>query len=376
MRFHSVLEKRALTLSIEQAITSLAARVRELKPIIETEEATKTAFIIPFISNVLGYDVTDPREVIPEYTADIGVKKGEKVDFAIKSGNDFHFLLECKKIGEPLRLDHANQLVRYFNVTDTEFAILTNGEIYQFYAQLDAANRMDEKPFLTLDLGNIDARQFPHLEMCTRKHFNPEALAANAEELKYIAELKKLIAVQFKNPDAELVKMLAATVTTKRMTATNLEYFTRLVTTSASQFLKDEVNRRLKSAQDYDGPATATSSISAEKNEPAAPENEEIISDIVTTEEELQGHSIIRAICCSEVPVQDITMRDAKSYCAILYKDNNRKPITRFFFDRKIPRISIFDAEGEQQYFELETLEDIYQHADLLRARIRALKTA
>lgn len=363
-------------MSIEQAITSLAARVRELKPIIETEEATKTAFIIPFISNVLGYDVTDPREVIPEYTADIGVKKGEKVDFAIKSGNDFHFLLECKKIGEPLRLDHANQLVRYFNVTDTEFAILTNGEIYQFYAQLDAANRMDEKPFLTLDLGNIDARQFPHLEMCTRKHFNPEALAANAEELKYIAELKKLIAVQFKNPDAELVKMLAATVTTKRMTATNLEYFTRLVTTSASQFLKDEVNRRLKSAQDYDGPATATSSISAEKNEPAAPENEEIISDIVTTEEELQGHSIIRAICCSEVPVQDITMRDAKSYCAILYKDNNRKPITRFFFDRKIPRISIFDAEGEQQYFELETLEDIYQHADLLRARIRALKTA
>ena len=84
-------------MSIEQAITSLAARVRELKPIIETEEATKTAFIIPFISNVLGYDVTDPREVIPEYTADIGVKKGEKVDFAVKSGEDFHFLIECKK---------------------------------------------------------------------------------------------------------------------------------------------------------------------------------------------------------------------------------------------------------------------------------------
>ena len=136
-------------MSIDQAVQSLAAKVRELKPIIETEEATKTAFIIPFISTVLGYDVTDPREVIPEYTADVGVKKGEKVDFAIKSGDDFRFLIECKKIGEPLRLDHANQLVRYFNVTDTEFAILTNGEVYEFYAQLDAANRMDEKPFMT-----------------------------------------------------------------------------------------------------------------------------------------------------------------------------------------------------------------------------------
>ena len=65
-------------MSIDQAVQTLAAKVRELKPIIETEEATKTAFIIPFISTVLGYDVTDPREVIPEYTADVGVKKGEK----------------------------------------------------------------------------------------------------------------------------------------------------------------------------------------------------------------------------------------------------------------------------------------------------------
>ena len=118
-------------MSINQAVQSLSARVQELKPIIETEEATKTAFIIPFISTVLGYDVTDPREVIPEYTADVGVKKGEKVDFAIKSGDDFRFLIECKKIGEPLNISHANQLVRYFNVTDTEFAILTNGEVYE-----------------------------------------------------------------------------------------------------------------------------------------------------------------------------------------------------------------------------------------------------
>lgn len=363
-------------MSIEQAITSLAARVRELKPIIETEEATKTAFIIPFISNVLGYDVTDPREVIPEYTADIGVKKGEKVDFAVKSGADFHFLIECKKIGDPLSLDHANQLVRYFNVTDTEFAILTNGEVYKFYAQLDAANRMDEKPFMTLDLGNIDARQFPHLEMCTRKHFNPEALAANAEELKYIAELKKLISTQLQNPDAELVKMLAATVTTKRMTAPNLEYFTRMVTTASSQFLKDEVNRRLRSAQDYDGPTSTPNRALVTADEDPNPAVDESLPDIITTEEELQGHSIIRAICCSEVPVQDITMRDAKSYCAILYKDNNRKPITRFFFDRKVPRIAIFDAEGEQEYFDLEAIEDIYLHADLLRSRVHALKNA
>lgn len=362
-------------MSIEQAVIALATRIRELKPLIETEEATKTAFIIPFISTVLGYDVTDPREVIPEYTADIGVKKGEKVDFAIKSGDDFRFLIECKKIGEPLSLNHANQLVRYFNVTDTEFAILTNGEVYQFYAQLDAANRMDEKPFMTLDLGNIDTRIYPHLEMCTRRHFDPETIAANAEELKYISELKKAIAEKFQDPDPEWVKMLSAQVTTRRMTAANLELFTRLVGTAASQFLKDEANRRLRSAQDFEDPRPLNSESATSEIAENDTEAEVTKSDIITTEEEIQGHAIVRAIGCSEVPASEITLRDAKSYCAILYQDNNRKPIVRFHFDRKIPRIEIFDEEHNKSAFDLEGIEDIYQHADLIRTRLRALRT-
>lgn len=335
---------------IEQAVRDLAAKAKDLKPIIQTEEATKTALIIPFISNVLGYDVTDPREVIPEYTADVGVKKGEKVDFAIKSGDDFRFLIECKQIGQPLSLDHANQLVRYFNVTDTEFAILTNGEVYEFYAQLDAANRMDEKPFMTLDLGNVDARIFPHLEMCTKARFDSDTIAASAEQLKYVAELRKALASQFKEPDSEWVKGLAARVTNRRMTAQNLEIFAKLVETAQSQFLADEVNRRLRSAQDFEEAAPAPVSAPA-----AVEETPDEINDngVVTTEEELAAFAIIRAICCAEVPAADIALRDAKSYCAILYKDNNRKPIARLYFDRQIPRIGIFGEEKDEHTFDI-----------------------
>lgn len=358
-------------MSIDQAVYALAAKVRELKPIIETEEATKTAFIIPFISTVLGYDVTDPREVIPEYTADIGIKKGEKVDFAIKSGNDFRFLIECKKVGEPLRLDHANQLVRYFNVTDTEFAILTNGEVYEFYAQLDAANRMDEKPFMTIDLSNIDARVFPHLEMCTKTHFDSETIAASAEQLRYISEIRKVLSAQLKEPDSDWVKQIAARVTSRRMTAQNLEIFTKLITTAQAQFLKDEANRRLRSAQDYEEIVSPQKEEPVETNEPEALEPSD---GIITTDTEIQGFGIIRAICCSEVPINDITMRDAKSYCAILYQDNNRKPLARLFFDRKIPRIGIFNEDREMEVFDLNAIEDIYDYSDLLRERCRALR--
>jgi len=359
--------------SIDQAIYALANKVRELKPIIETEEATKTAFIIPFISTVLGYDVTDPREVIPEYTADVGIRKGEKVDFAIKSGGDFRFLIECKKIGEPLRLDHANQLVRYFNVTDTEFAILTNGEVYEFYAQLDAANRMDEKPFMTLDLTNIDARIFPHLEMCTKSRFDSETIAASAEQLKYIAEIKKTLSSQFKEPDIDWVKALTARVTNRRMTAQNLETFTKLVTTAQSQFLKDEANRRLQDAQNFDEAKEPYVAVSSPL-EDAVQDTPEDDSGIVTTEEEIQAFNIIRAITCAEVSLEDVVLRDAKSYCAILYQDNNRKPIARLWLDRKVPRIVIFDADKNEQAFDLSGVVDIYQHADLIRERCRALR--
>lgn len=358
-------------MSVEQAVTNLARKVKELKTIIETEEATKTAFIIPFISDVLGYDVTDPREVIPEYTADVGTKKGEKVDFAIKQGDDFRFLIECKKIGAPLDLNHANQLVRYFNVTDTEFAILTNGEVYQFYTQLDQANRMDEKPFLILDLNEIDARTLPNLEKMTKPHFDPSTLLAMAEELKYVSELRREIAAEFKEPSAELVRIIAARVTNQRMTSQNLEKFSQLTHTAMTQYVRDEVNRRLRSAQDLEDPGAV-----AEEPEEAAPTEVEV-SDIVTTDQELEAFGIIRAICCSDVPANDVTMRDAKSYCAILYQDNNRKPIARLYFDRQIPRIGVFTPDRTEELFDIpEGVEGIYAYATQLRDRVKALSSS
>lgn len=357
-------------MNVEQAVTQLSQKVKELKPIIETEEATKTAFIIPFIANVLGYDVTDPREVIPEYTADVGTKKGEKVDFAIKSGDSFRFLIECKKVGAPLDLNHANQLVRYFNVTDTEFAILTNGEIYEFYTQLDRINRMDEKPFLTLDLSNIDARTFPHLEKVTKANFDAQTIMAMAGELRYVSELRKLVAKEFKDPSHDLVRLFATQVTSQRMTAQNLEKFSQLTHTAMTQYVRDEVNRRLRSAQDMEDPVETVDSEEHEVDKETLSSE----SSIVTTDEELQAYSIIRAICCSEVPASEISMRDAKSYCAILYQDNNRKPIARLQFDRSVPRIVIFAPDRTEEAFDLlNGVEEIYSHADKLRERVKTL---
>ena len=127
-------------------LAELQKRSLEHREALLTEEAAKNALIMPFIQ-ALGYDVFSPAEVTPEFTADVGSRKGEKVDYAIKVGGQVNILVECKPANVALNINHASQLFRYFSVTDARLAILTNGVVYQFYSDIERPNKMDEKPF-------------------------------------------------------------------------------------------------------------------------------------------------------------------------------------------------------------------------------------
>jgi hypothetical protein len=82
-------------MNLSEQLQTLAAKTSKLCSILQTEEATKNALIMPFI-NILGYDTFDPTEVIPEFVADVGIKKGEKVDYAIVKDEKIIMLFECK----------------------------------------------------------------------------------------------------------------------------------------------------------------------------------------------------------------------------------------------------------------------------------------
>ncbi|HFL8707538.1 TPA: type I restriction endonuclease, partial [Escherichia coli] len=168
-------------------MNSLSAKIKQQAGVIETEEATKNAFVMPFINNVLGYDVFDPTEVIPEFVCDIGTKKGEKIDYAILKNSEVQILIECKKIGDPLNINHASQLFRYFHVTNARISILTNGQVYKFFTDLEAPNKMDEKPFLEIDLLDLDETVVPEIKKLTKSAFDLESIINAAGELKYVS---------------------------------------------------------------------------------------------------------------------------------------------------------------------------------------------
>jgi hypothetical protein len=353
-----------------ERLEALAVKVQNQATAIGTEEATKNAFVMPFISTILGYDVFDPLEVVPEFTADVGTKKGEKIDYAIVRDGEVQILIECKPSMGSLKIEHASQLFRYFAVTNARIAVLTNGVVWHFYTDLDAPNRMDAKPFLVLDLLDIDETLIPELQKLSKDSFDLDSIISAAEELKYIGALKREIATQFREPSDEWIKFFTARVYDGSFTQKVRQQFTGLVNKATQQFLLERVNDRLKTALGVPG-ISRVSEPGPEASAEAVEADLDRNTEIETTLEELEGYQIIKAIGCGDVKPQRISHRDSKSYFAVLLDDNNRKPIARLHFNGKQKYLGLLDEDKTETRHPISDLDEIYSHADAIREAVR-----
>lgn len=342
-------------MDFKDTIKQLTERVIKLKDNIQTEEATKNAFIMPFI-NSLGYDVFNPLEVIPEMTCDIGLKKGEKIDYAIMKDNDPILLIECKHWKQDLNL-HDNQLLRYFNVSKAKFGLLTNGIIYRFYTDLKEPNKMDEKPFLEIDITDIRDNQIEELKKFHKSYFDVNNIISSASELKYMGELKNIIQNEFNSPSVDFVKLLAKQVYEGTMWQNVIDQFTPLVKKSISFYINDIINERLKGALKVE---------ESKETVEAIPTTETSVEDskVVTTEEELEAYRIIKSICREKVDVSRIVYRDAQTYFSILLDDNNRKAICRMYFNSATKYVATIDENKKDVKHPIDNLDDLYKYSD------------
>lgn len=357
-------------MEFEEKLASLASKIRQQKAAIQTEEATKTAFVMPFIQNVLGYDVFDPLEVVPEFICDVGTKKGEKIDYAIFKDGQVQILIESKKVGEPLNINHASQLFRYFHVTTARISILTNGQVYRFFTDLEASNKMDEKPFLEFDLLDIDDHVVPELQKLTKSAFDVESIISAAGELKYVGQIKRELQAQFQQPDEDFVRFFAARVYDGAITQKVREQFAQLTRKATVQFLSDQVNDRLKSAITGSAPAVILSQHVAPEAIASSDSQVDVVEKdlVVTTADEIEGFNIVKAIIRSAVDVKRITARDTQSYFGILLDDNNRKPVARLHFNRSQRYVGTFDENKKETRHPIQTLDDIFELSDVLKA--------
>lgn len=346
-------------------LKSLAARIQSTKALVQTEEATKNAMVMPFIQ-ILGYNVFDPSEVTPELIADIGTKKGEKVDYAILRHGNPIMLFECKKCGADLHINHASQLFRYFHVTASRFGVLTNGLRYKFFTDLEQPNKMDETPFFEFDILDFKERDVEELKKFAKSAFDVDTILTTASDLKYTRMIQERLAEWVTNPPEEFVRILSTDLLNgRRFTPTLKDQFAQITKRAFEQLLTERINGRLKGAM------AAESPVLADDSAPIIPPSDDE-PEVVTTAEEIEGLHIVRSILREVVSPRRIVMRDNLSYCAILLDDNNRKPVCRLRFNntQKLA-VGIFGPDKTEERFALQEIDDLYGFADQLRATVQ-----
>ena len=268
-------------MGFKEEIQRLSRQISERKAHISNEETTKHSLIIPFIQ-VLGYDVFDPLEVQPEYDADFGKKKGEKVDYAIfKNGRPIIFI-EAKSVNDKLD-NHNAQLSRYFNSTpEVKIAILTNGVQYKFFTDLNQNNVMDTSPFFEVKFEDLTESEIENLSQFRKDTFDSEGLVKYAEELIYMANLHKNLKELFKNPSDEFIRFLIKDFSGTRITSNVIDRFRPIVKKSISKALLDIVSQGL--SQEV-SPVTEDVIPVTPLEEHQATDNSDLIGKLITTEE-------------------------------------------------------------------------------------------
>ena len=312
---------------------------------------------MPFIK-ALGYDVFNPLEVVPEFISDIGIKKGEKIDYAIFKDGVPTLLVECKHWAQNLNI-HDGQLLRYFHVSKARFGLLTNGIVYKFYTDLVEPNKMDEKPFIEFDITEIKDNQIEEIKKFHKSYFDIGNILNSANELKYTNQLKQLVQQELNNPSPDFVKHFTRQVYQGTITAKILDQFTNLTKNSIQEHISDIITDRLKSAlkKETDQNAPIINTIETKVEE---------INKVVTTDEEFEGFLIVKTILRQRIKADRISFRDAQSYFAILLDDNNRKTICRLYFNGSKKQFVTLDQDKKEVKREILTLDDLYQFTDIL----------
>ena len=346
-------------MEFDDKVKEFSKRVEKLKKSINTEEATKTSLVMPFFS-LLGYDVFNPIEFTPEYIADVGIKKGEKVDYAITIDNQVVILIEVKSVNENLQ-KHGSQLYRYFGTTEAKVGILTNGIIYKFYTDLEETNKMDITPFLEIDLLNLKDNDVVELKKFCKENFDIETIINSASNLKYASSIEKILSEEFENPSDEFIKLILNKGIYDGLKTQNIiDKYRPLLKKSINHYVNGLINQRLQTALNNSSPETIEDR-----------EEEYQMVDIITTDEEKESYYIVKSILTEIISPNKIYYKDTNSYFGILYDNKVTKWICRVFLKENVKFVIIPDKDKNEVRYEIDNVSDIYKYKEQLIMRLK-----
>lgn len=348
-------------------LKQFSIRVEKLKDKLQTEEATKTSLILPFFQ-LMGYDIFDPEEFMPEFTADVGIKKGEKVDYAIMQNHEPSIIIEAKQCTDMDLDKYTSQLFRYFGTTKAKFAILTNGIVYRFYTDLDEPNKMDIKPFLEFNVLEIKENTVEELKKFQKENFDIDTIMNIASELKYSTSIKQLLSKQFQDPTDSFINYILSEVYSGRKTQNIIDKFREVVRVSLHQYLNEQMNDKIKMAFEKDSKRelNETDKSIVQTEDIYIPKKEDILRQVDTTVEELEFFFSIKSMTRDVIEPCRINYKDTLSYFGVLYDNNVRKWICRLYVKDSKKFITLPDENKNEIRYDINSVEEIFNYKEQL----------
>lgn len=319
------------------SIKELADSVRELSNHNYTEEATKHAFVLPFI-HCLGYNIFNPNEVLPEMVCDLVGKQGEKIDYALIDENGkANILIECKAHRQPLSL-HTCQLARYFGVSDAKIGILTNGAEYQFFADLSKENVMDTSPFFSFNMANFTNEDIEKVAKFRKGFFSPESIISRARENRCYSEIISALQEELSSPSKEFVKIITDRAGMKFVSPQKAEKYRAAI----SEWLKGALNIEGVGKEDDCIKGATVNDLYAE----AAQKVKEIVS--------------------GAIPSQRISLKSTADYVRVYVDGAITHSICVLWLNnpRKM-RVSV-RIEGKETFYPLDCIGSLEKYSELL----------
>ncbi len=346
-------------------LKALTSSIADKLKHIQTEEAAKTSLVMPFIK-IMGYNIFDITEVVPEFDANVGAAKKYKLDYAILQDGKPIILIECKKPGDKLD-DSFSQLFHYFSATEARIGILTDGVKYLFFADLEKTHKMDNCPFLEIDFLNLSDTIIPELKKLTKSGFNLEDAISTAKVLKYTGGIKTILKEQLTNPNEDFVKFFFKQLCpNKTFTGKLKESFVEFTKKSFEEFIREEI---VNSIDEVRKPKPVVNPEVEEEQTPSSSseENKDNPQAIVTTKEELEGFYIIKAILGNKIETNRISYKDTINYRNVLFDNKTSKPICRLYLNTSKWKIGVFtvvEGKKQEEKISIEKLDDLYQYSD------------
>jgi hypothetical protein len=272
---------------------------------------------------MLVYDLTDPRECIPEFKADFGKDRSSKpIDWAFKHNNSLAFFVEAKEVGRKLA-GFDEQLADYFaKDPNVKLGILTNGAHWRFFTDVINPNVMDKEPFAKWDILADEPPPFDVLTLVRKAQFNPELIRTFAQRQRQqnllVSELTTLL-----EPSSEFTKLAVANIETRNLTQAVVESWKPIVANAIPEWARQR---------------TLTAVLTAPPPRDSIPDARESSGRIETTPEELEAFEIAKRVLGPERPV---AYEDSVAYFKLHLPERRTWVFARLYMNGKVPILQV-----------------------------------